>query len=191
MTDKNTKWYCLRVVSNKERKLKERIDLELDRNEWREIVPNVIVPTEKVYKIRNGKKVIQERVLTPGYIFVEALVRSTPTGIKSAMNGNILQAITSIKDVIHFLGKKNPIAMRDHEIHRILSQVDESSESGEALAVPFIEGEEVKVTDGPFKDFLGVVKDVNEEKKKLKIITKVFGRETEVELNFMQVEKQS
>ncbi len=191
MTDKNTKWYCLRVVSNKERKLKERIDLELDRNEWREIVPNVIVPTEKVYKIRNGKKVIQERVLTPGYIFVEALVRSTPTGIKSAMNGNILQAITSIKDVIHFLGKKNPIAMRDHEIHRILSQVDESSESGEALAVPFIEGEEVKVTDGPFKDFMGVVKDVNEEKKKLKIITKVFGRETEVELNFMQVEKQS
>ena len=191
MTDNNTKWYCLRVVSNKERKLKERIDLEIDRNEWRGIVPNVIVPTEKVYKIRNGKKVIQERVLTPGYIFVEAGIRSTPTGIKSAMNGNVIQAITSIKDVIHFLGKKNPIPMRDHEIHRILSQVDESSERGEALAVPFIEGEEIKVTDGPFKDFMGTIKDVNEEKKKLKIITKVFGRETEVELNFMQVEKQS
>ncbi len=191
MANKNSKWYCLRVVSNKERKLKERIELELQRNDWTGIVPSIIVPTEKVYKIRNGKKVIQERVLTPGYLFVEAITKNTPTGVKSAMNGNIIQAITSIKDVIHFLGKKNPIAMRDNEINRILSQVDESSESGEALAIPFVIGEEVKVTDGPFKDFIGSIKEVNEEKKKLKIITKVFGRETEVELNFMQVDKQS
>lgn len=190
MADKNTRWYCLRVVSNKERKLKERIELELERNEWTGIVPNIIVPTEKVYKIRNGKKVIQERVLTPGYIYVEATTKNTPTGIKSAMNGTIIQAITSIKDVIHFLGKKNPIAVREHEINRILSQVDESSESGETLAVPFVVGEDVKVTEGPFKDFVGSIKEVNEEKKKLKIITKVFGRETEVELNFMQIEKQ-
>lgn len=191
MAERNTRWYCLRVVSNKERKLKERIDLEIDRNEWRNIVPTIIVPTEKVFKIRNGKKVIQERVLTPGYIYVEATTKKTPTGIISAMNGNIIQAITSIKDVIHFLGKKNPIAVREHEINRILRQVDESSESGEVLAVPYIIGEEVKVIDGPFKDFIGSIKEVNEEKKKLKIITKVFGRETEVELNFMQVEKQS
>ena len=112
----NSKWYCLRVVSNKERKLKERIDLEIDRSEWRTLVPNVIVPTEKVYKIRNGKKVIQERVLTPGYLFVEAIIRKSPTGDKSALDSNIVNAITSIKDVIHFLGKKNPIPMRDHEI---------------------------------------------------------------------------
>ena len=191
MAERNTRWYCLRVVSNKERKLKERIDLEIDRNEWRNIVLTIIVPTEKVFKIRNGKKVIQERVLTPGYIYVEAATKKTPTGIVSAMNGNIIQAITSIKDVIHFLGKKNPIAVREHEINRILRQVDESSESGEVLAVPYIIGEEVKVIDGPFKDFVGSIKEVNEEKKKLKIITKVFGRETEVELNFMQVEKQS
>jgi transcriptional antiterminator NusG len=191
MAEKSTRWYCLRVVSNKERKLKERIDLEIDRNEWRNIVPTIIVPTEKVFKIRNGKKVIQERVLTPGYIYVEAATKKTPTGIISAMNGTVIQAITSIKDVIHFLGKKNPIAVREHEINRILRQVDESSESGEVLAVPYIIGEEVKVVDGPFKDFVGSIKEVNEEKKKLKIITKVFGRETEVELNFMQVEKQS
>ncbi|BDS14111.1 transcription termination/antitermination protein NusG [Aureispira anguillae] len=186
-----TKWYCLRVVSNKERKIKERLDLEIDRNGWRDLVPNIIVPTEKVYKIRNGKKVIQERTLTPGYILVEAVVRNTPTGMKSSLNGNVIQAMTSIKDVIHFLGKKNPIPMRDHEITRILSKVDQSSETGESLADPFLVGEDVKVTDGPFKDFPGVVKAVNEEKKKLTIITKVFGRETEVELNFMQVEKNS
>lgn len=191
MSDVETKWYCLRVVSNKERKIKERLDLEIDRNGWREKVPNIIVATEKVYKIRNGKKVIQERTLTPGYILVEAVVTKTPMGIKSALNGTIIQAITSVKDVIHFLGKKSPIPMRDHEITRILSKVDESSETGESLADPFLVGEDVKVTDGPFKDFPGVVKTVNEEKKKLVIITKVFGRETEVELNFMQVEKNS
>lgn len=186
-----TKWYCLRVVSNKERKIKERLDLEVDRNGWRNVVPNIIVPTEKVYKIRNGKKVIQERTLTPGYILVEATIKRTPTGIRSALSGDLLQAITNIKDVIHFLGKKNPTPMRDHEITRILSKVDQSSETGESLADPFLIGEDVKVTDGPFKDFPGVVKAVNEEKKKLTIITKVFGRETEVELNFMQVEKNS
>lgn len=191
MGNVETKWYCLRVVSNKERKIKERLDLEVDRNGWRDVIPNVIVPTEKVYKIRNGKKVIQERTLTPGYILVEAVVRNTPTGLKSSLNGNVIQAMTSIKDVIHFLGKKNPIPMRDHEITRILSKVDQSSETGESMADPFLVGEDVKVTDGPFKDFPGVVKVVNEEKKKLTIITKVFGRETEVELNFMQVEKNS
>jgi transcriptional antiterminator NusG len=184
-----SKWYCLRVVSNKERKIKERLDLEVDRNGWRELIPNIIVPTEKVYKIRNGKKVIQERTLTPGYILVEAIVKHTPTGKKSALDDEIVQALTAIKDVIHFLGKKDPIPMRDNEITKILSKVDQSSETGESLADPFLVGEDVKVTDGPFKDFPGVVKTVNEEKKKLTIITKVFGRETEVELNFMQVEK--
>jgi transcription termination/antitermination protein NusG len=191
MASVETKWYCLRVVSNKERKIKERLDLEIDRNGWRDSIPNIIVATEKVYKIRNGKKVILDRTLTPGYILVEAVVKKTPTGVKSALNGTVIQAMTSIKDVIHFLGKKSPIPMRDHEITRILSKVDESSEKGEALADPFLIGEDVKVTDGHFKDFTGVVKMVNEEKKKIVIITKVFGRETEVELNFMQVEKNS
>jgi len=189
MAAAETKWYCLRVVSNKERKIKERLDLEVDRNGWRDPIPNIIVATEKVYKIRNGKKVIMERTLTPGYILVEATQKKSPTGQISALSGTILQTLTSIKDVIHFLGKKNPIPMRDHEITKILSKVDESTEKGESMADPFLVGEDVKVTDGHFKDFTGVVKMVNEEKKKIVIITKVFGRETEVELNFMQVEK--
>jgi transcriptional antiterminator NusG len=184
---KETKWYCLRVVSNKERKIKERIDLEIDRSGWRDIIPQIILPTEKVYKIRNGKKVIQERTLTPGYLFVEAVYQKD----KSVLDGEIAQSIESIKDVIHFLGDIKPIPMREEEVKRILIKVDDSEESGESLAEPFLVGEEIKVTDGPFQDFVGTIQDINEEKKKLKVIIKVFGRGTEVELNFMQVEKQS
>lgn len=179
----DTKWYCLRVVSNKERKIKERLDMEIDRSGWREAVPNIIVPTEKIYKIRNGKKVIQERTLTPGYIMVEA--------IPAKFTGDIIQTLASSKDVIHFLGKDRPEPMKDDEVKRLLIKVDSSEEAGESLAEPFIIGEEVKVTEGPFQNFVGNIQEVNEEKKKLKVIIKVFGRGTEVELNFMQVEKQS
>jgi transcriptional antiterminator NusG len=179
----DTKWYCLRVVSNKERKIKERLDLEINRSEWRDIVLNIIVPTEKIYKIRNGKKVIQERTLTPGYIMVEA--------IPSKFSVDIVQTLASVKDVINFLGGDKPIPMKDEESKRLLSKVDTSEEQGESLAEPFIIGEEVKVTEGPFQNFVGSIQEINEEKKKLKVIIKVFGRGTEVELNFMQVEKQS
>lgn len=181
--DKGIKWYCLRVVSNKERKIKERLDLEVDRNNWGEIVTQIVVPTEKVYKIRKGKKVIQERTLMPGYIIIQAKA--------SKFNSDIVQTLASMKDVINFLGGKKPEPLRDREVRELLKQVDQSEESGEMLADPFIIGEEIKVIDGHFKDFTGTINEVNEEKKKLIIITKVFGRDTEVELNFMQVEKQS
>lgn len=179
----DTKWYCLRVVSNKERKIKERLDLLIDRSGWQDIVPHIIVPTEKIYKIRNGKKVIQERTLTPGYIMVEA--------VPGRFSAEIIQSIAGSKDVIHFLGREIPEPMKDDEARRLLSKVDSSKEEGESLAEPFIIGEEVKVTEGPFQNFIGTIQEVNEEKKKLKVIIKVFGRGTEVELNFMQVEKQS
>lgn len=161
--------------------------MEIDRAGWRDIIPQVILPTEKVYKIRNGKKVIQERTLTPGYLLVEAVYKNG----KSVLDGEIAQTIESVKDVIHFLGDIKPIPMREEEVKRILSKVDTSEESGEALAEPFLVGEDVKVIDGPFHEFVGTIQEVNEEKKKLKVIIKVFGRGTEVELNFMQVEKQS
>jgi len=191
MSEHKTKWYCLRVVSNKEKKIKERIDLEIDRSGWREVVPQIILPTEKVYKIRNGKRIIQEKTMTPGYLFVEARVRLTENGEKSSLEGMIGQTISSLKDVINFLGKEKPTPMRDVEVTRLLSKIDKSEEMGETLAEPFLKGEEVKVIDGPFKEFVGTIQDVNEEKKKLKVIIKVFGRGTEVELNFLQVEKQS
>lgn len=177
------KWYSLRVISGKERKIKERIDLEIRRSSWDSFITQVLVPTEKVYKIRSGKKVISERNILPGYILIEAL--------PSRLSGEVVQAITNIPNVIHFLGKNQPIPMRTAEANRMLGKVDESQDAGESLIEPFIIGETVKIIDGPFSEFVGDIQEVNEEKKKLKVIVKIFGRGTEVELNFMQVEKQT
>ena len=177
------KWYSLRVISGKEKKIKERIELEIRRRGWEEKVTQIIVPTEKVYKIRNGKKVISERNILPGYILVEADSYS--------ITGKVVEVIGGIPNVIHFLGKSDPIAMRDSEANRLLGKVDESLEAGDTMIEPFIVGETVKIIDGPFAEFVGDIQEVNEERKKLKVIVKIFGRGTEVELNFMQVEKQS
>jgi transcriptional antiterminator NusG len=177
------KWYSLRVISGKERKIKERIDAEILRNEWDSFITSVVVPTEKVYKIRNGKKVISERNILPGYLLVEA----TP----AKLSAEVVQAIANIQNVIHFLGKNTPEPMKDAEANRLLGKVDESQAAGESLIEPFIVGETIKIVDGPFSEFIGDIQEVNEEKKKLKVIVKIFGRGTEVELGFMQVEKTS
>ena len=176
------KWYSLRVISGKEKKIKERIEQEVQRNGWKDFITQILVPTEKVYKIRSGKKVVSERNILPGYILVEA--------DPDRFSGEIVQSIANIPNVIHFLGRNNPIPMRESEANRMLGKVDESQDVGEALIEPFIVGETVKIIDGPFNEFVGDIQEVNEEKKKLKVIVKIFGRGTEVELNFMQVEKQ-
>lgn len=177
------RWYSLRVISGKEKKIKERIELEIQRNKWSDFITHILVPTEKVYKIRNGKKVILERNILPGYILVEA--------VKGKFTGEMIQTISGMTNVIHFLGKTNPIPMNPAEANRMLGKVDESQDMGESMLEPFLVGETIKIVDGPFNDFVGDIKEVNEEKKKLKVIVKIFGRGTEVELNFMQVEKQS
>ncbi|HLF62395.1 MAG TPA: transcription termination/antitermination protein NusG [Saprospiraceae bacterium] len=182
-TKSDKRWYSLRVISGKERKIKERIELEVQRSGWNDFITQVLVPSEKVYKIRNGKKVIMERNILPGYILLEA--------IPDKLSGEIVQTISNMPNVIHFLGRNNPVPMQEAEANRMLGKVDESQEVGEALIEPFIIGETIKIIDGPFNDFVGDIKEVNEEKKKLKVIVKIFGRGTEVELNFMQVEKQS
>ena len=179
----DTKWYSLRVISGKERKIKERLALEIRREGWGDYVTQVLVPTEKVYKIRNGKKVILERNILPGYILIEA--------VEGRLNGELAQAISKIPNVIHFLGREKPTPMRAVDANRMLGKVDESQGEEASMIEPFIVGETVKIIDGPFKDFVGDIKEVNEEKKKLKVIVKIFGRGTEVELNFMQVDKQS
>ena len=181
--DDKRKWYSLRVISGKEKKIKERIESEIVNSGWKEIVTNVIVPSEKVYKIRNGKKVVMERNILPGYLLLEA--------DETKFSGEIVQGIANLPNVIHFLGKNNPIPMRQSEANRMLGRLDDSETETEAMLEPFIVGETVKIVDGPFNEFVGDIKEVNEEKKKLKVIVKIFGRGTEVELNFMQVEKQN
>ena len=177
------KWYSLRVISGKERKIKERIELEIKRAGWDDVVTQVLVPSEKVYKIRDGKKVILDRNILPGYILLEA--------DPERFSAEIVQGISNMPNVIHFLGRQSPIPMQESEANRMLGKVDDSQGLVESMVEPFIEGEMVKIIDGPFNDFVGDIKEINEEKKKLKVIVKIFGRGTEVELNFMQVEKTS
>lgn len=177
------KWYVLRVISGKERKLRDYIEQHVKRLGWDHIVSQILVPTEKIYKIKNGKKVIHEKNSLPGYILIEAT--------EGKMTPEMIQVITGITGIIDFLGKDVPIALRRNEVNRILGKMDEMSEEGGTFNEPFIIGETVKIVDGPFNEFLGNVDEVHEDKKKVKVIVKIFGRKTPVELNFAQVEKVS
>lgn len=176
-----TKWYVIRVVSGKERKVKEYLDKEVKINNWTNSVVQVLCPVEKVFKVQNGKKVLREKTLFPGYILLEAN--------DGKLTDDIIHAVKNVTGVIHFLGKENPTALRKSEVNKMFGKMDEVSEQGVIYAEPYIVGETVKIVDGPFNDFNGTVEEVNQEKKKLKVVVKIFGRATPVELNYMQVEK--
>ena len=179
----DTRWYSLRLISGKERQSKERIETEINRNSWDKVIPQIVVPTERVFKFRNGKKVIIERNILPGYILVEAE--------DDFLNGETVGVIAGLPNVMHFLGKNNPIPMRQAEADRLLGKVDESQEQEDVLVEPFLVGETIKIMDGPFNGFVGDVQEIYDDKKKLKVVVKIFGRGTEVELAFNQVEKQT
>ena len=145
-----------------------------------EYVSQVLIPTEKTFTVRNGKKVMKERAYLPGYVLVEA-----------ALVGEVAHRLRNIPNVIGFMrGSDNPVPLRPAEVSRILGTVDELQESGEDLSIPYVVGETVKVNYGPFSGFSGIIEEVNTEKKKLKVMVKIFGRKTPLELGFMQVEKE-
>ena len=181
MEEQVKKWYVVRAISGKENKAREYILNEINRLGLQQYVSQVLIPTEKVWSIRNGKKVMKERNFFPGYVLIEA-----------DLAGEIAQIIQNIPNVIDFLREKDgkPIPMRESEVNRILGKVDDDREKGEGYADPFIVGENVKVVDGPFNSFSGVVEQVMEDKKKLVVMVKIFGRRTPLELNFGQVEKE-
>lgn len=177
------KWYVVRAVSGKEKKVKEYLELEIARMKLSDYVNQVLIPTEKVFKIQNGKKVNKEKAFLPGYVLIEA-----------ALVGEVAHVIKGIPNVIGFLGTVkggDPVPMRIAEVNRILGKVDELSMTEEELKIPFVVGESIKVVDGPFNNFSGVVDEINEDKKKLKVMVKIFGRKNLLELNYMQVEKES
>ena len=176
------KWYVLRAIGGKENKVKEYIESEINRLNLEDYISQVLIPKEKVYQIRQGKKINKERNFFPGYVLIEA-----------ALVGEIPHILKSIPNVIGFLGTQQgePVPLRKSEINRILGKVDELAASDEEINVPFFVGESVKVTDGPFNSFTGIIEEVNDEKKKLKVMVKIFGRKTPLELSFMQVEKES
>ena len=183
MSDNAAKWYVIRAVSGNEKKVKQYIENEIARLGMNDYVAQVIIPAEKIYQVRKGKKISKERSYFPGYILIEAV-----------LTGELIHAIKNIPGVSGFLGTekgKNPVPLRQSEVYRILGKVDELAEKSEEINEPFIVGETVTVIDGPFNNFSGVIEEINNEKKKLKVIVKIFGRKTPLELSFMQVEKES
>lgn len=183
MNNIDKKWYVVRAISGKEKKVKELINVEITRNNLESYISQILIPTEKVFQIRNGKKISKERSFFPGYVLIEA-----------SLVGEVPHVIKNVNGVIGFLGTEkggNPVPLRLSEVNRILGKVDELAESEEESTVPFVVGEVVKVTDGPFNSFSGIIEEINDEKKKLKVMVKIFGRKTPLELGFMQVEKES
>ena len=181
-TTSTKKWYVVRSVSGQENKIKSYIENEIKRLELEDYIDQVLVPTEKVIQIRNGKKVNKERVYFPGYIMIQA-----------NLGGEIPHIIKSINGVIGFLGETkggDPVPLRQSEVNRMLGKVDELSLQDETdIVIPFIHGENVKVIDGPFNGFDGTIEKINEEKRKLEVMVRIFGRKTPLELSYMQVEK--
>jgi transcriptional antiterminator NusG len=174
------KWYVVRAISGKEKRVKEYLESEINRLNLHESISQILIPTEKVFQIRKGKKVSKERNYFPGYVLIEA-----------DLTGEIPHIIKNVPDVLNFLGTKGrPEPIREAEVKRILGKVDELAEMGEEVNIPFIVGETVTVIDGPFNSFSGIIEEINHEKKKLKVMVKIFGRKTPLELGFMQVEKE-
>lgn len=180
-TKSTKKWYVVRSVSGQENKIKSYIESEVARLNLEDYIEQVLVPTEKVIQIRNGKKINKERVYFPGYIMIQA-----------SLAGEIPHIIKAINGVIGFLGETkggDPVPLRTAEVNRMLGKVDELAVQDENINIPYIIGETVKVIDGPFNGFNGTVEKINEEKRKLEVMVKIFGRKTPLELSYMQVEK--
>ncbi len=175
------KWYVVRAVSGQENKVKNYIETEINRLGMADYISQVLVPTEKVVQIRDGKKIAKDRVYFPGYVMIEA-----------NLTGEIPHIIKSITGVIGFLGKVkggDPVPLRQSEVNRMLGKVDELAINVDTQSIPYKAGETVKVVDGPFNGFNGTIEKINEEKRKLEVMVKIFGRKTPLELSFMQVEK--
>lgn len=175
-------WYVIKAVTGQEKKVKQYIESEIDRLKLHAFVGQILIPTEKVFEMRNGKKKLRERSFLPGYVLIEV-----------ELNGEVVQAVKDVPGVIGFLGSERgqtPVPLRKAEVNKILGKVDELNEIGEVLENPFIVGESVKVMAPPFNGFIGTVEEIYEDKKKLKVMVKIFGRNTPVELNYYQVEKE-
>jgi transcription termination/antitermination protein NusG len=174
------KWYVVRAISGQEKKVKQYIEVEIARLKLQDYVSQVLIPTEKVIQIRNGKKTTKERSFYPGYVLIEA-----------NLTGEVPHVIKNITGVIGFLGETkggNPVPMRLSEVNRILGKVDELVESEGTVTTNYTVGDSVKVINGPFNGFNGVIEEVMEDKRKIKVTVKIFGRKTPVELNFGEVE---
>lgn len=181
MSNNSPHWYVIRSISGQEKKVKQYLESEIERLRLGDNILQILIPTEKVYEMRNGKKKSREKSLYPGYVFVETIP-----------NPEVIQVIRDVPGVVGFLGTdrgQTPIPMREVEVQKMLGQAAELQDMGEVMENPYAVGESVKVMDGPFNGFIGSVEEVYDDKKKLKVMVKIFGRNTPLELNYLQVER--
>mgnify|MGYP001089865544 CR=1 FL=1 len=173
------KWYSLRVVSGKEKVTKENIIFDAEEQDMKDFISEIFVPFEKVVVLKNNKKKIKEKLFFPGYILINMVLNNQTKYMVENTNG-----------VISFVGPKsgNPVPLRDEEIRRIFGEI-ERKDGREIIEISFDKGDSVKITNGPFIDFNGVIEEINQDKQKVKVIVSIFGRPTPVELDFFQVEK--
>ena len=183
MSDQKKGWYVLRAISGKEAKVKEVLEASMKNTDLGNYVFQVLIPTEKVMTMRNGKKVIKEKNLYSGYVFIEA-----------ELTGEVIHTLTNTTNVIDFLkGREKdarPETLREADVMRMLGVADDINEQAEEGVNDFLVGETLKVISGPFSGFNGEVVEVYPEKKKLKVMVKIFGRGSSLELDNSQVERE-
>lgn len=182
--NKERAWYVIRAIGGKEKKVKEYIENEVRNHCMPDAVSQVLIPTEKVYQIRNGKKISKERISYPGYVLVEAI-----------LTGDVQHMLRNTPNVLGFLNdtsdsQQQAIPLRQSEVNRILGLVDTMAESDEINETPFLVGETIKVIEGPFSGLMGTIESIDNDRRKLSVIVKIFGRKTPMELGFVQVEKE-
>ena len=194
MSESNKKWYVLRAAGGKEKKAKEYLEKEIERRRLQDLVSQVLVPTEKVYRIRDGKRICTERLFYPGYVLIEAELTGELQHIIRNEVPHMSGFLTEKRDVVRGNGKaqeeKLPIPLRDDEVRRILGEQDEMANTEAETVIDYKAGDAVKITDGPFSGFDGTVEEIIEGRSKLKVMVMIFGRKTILELNFTQVTKE-
>ena len=171
-------WYTLRVISGKEKKIRDTILHDVSNAGMNEKISDILVPSENIVEMKDGKKKIKERVFFPGYLLVRLEIDKETKYLLENVNG-----------VISFVGPKGqPQPLKPEEAQRFLGEFEgEDGQLKVSEAAPFKVGDSVKVTDGPFMDFSGFVQEVNHDRQKLKVLVSIFGRQTPVELDYLQV----
>ena len=194
MSESTKKWYVLRAAGGKEKKAKEYLDKEIERRGLQDLVSQVLVPTEKVYRIRDGKRISTERLFYPGYVLIEAELTGELQHIIRNEIPHMSGFLTEKREVQRGNGKaqeeKLPIPLRDDEVKRLIGQQDDNANTEAETVVDYQVGDAVKITDGPFEGFDGTVDEIVEDRSKLKVMVMIFGRKTILELNFTQVTKE-
>jgi transcription termination/antitermination protein NusG len=180
----STQWFVLHTLSGQELKVKESIEKRIKTEEMGDLIREVLVPMERVAEVRNGKKTVTTRKLYPGYVFIDMVLLDD--------QGKIIEKpwyfIRDTQGIIGFVGGDRPSATPADEIESIKAQIA-ASEDTERPKVSFEVGETVKINDGPFLNFSGVIEEIDPDKGRLKVTVNVFGRNTPVELEYWKVEK--